>query len=197
MGLLRKFEEKVYSEHGEDGIIECAFNWIGCKSKTFLEMDVKSSKNNTRRLLDFGWSGMWCGKNVGFSHPKLKIIAFSGWWDIVSQLPTELDLVSTPMTEFWRLSASADFQIKPRILAIPFDGKAESFYEICKTLSCQDSGKDVDISHGLSMGKPKLPASYDLIECDSSGHCAFFIRSDIDGIPRHAMLTTFPHVVEL
>src|SRR5690242_500356 len=57
---LNKFEHKIYSQHGEDGIIREIFNRIGSTSNTFFEFGAGAgSESNTIALLVDGWSGWW------------------------------------------------------------------------------------------------------------------------------------------
>lgn len=58
---LGKFEKHIYSQNGEDGVIEEIFKRIGEKGKFFVEFGVEDGKqNNTRYLLEKkGWRGLW------------------------------------------------------------------------------------------------------------------------------------------
>lgn len=55
-----KVEYKVYSQWGDDGIIQYLINKLGIKNKTFVEFGVEDySEANTRFLLEFdNWSGL-------------------------------------------------------------------------------------------------------------------------------------------
>ncbi|HTJ62747.1 MAG TPA: hypothetical protein VL899_02970 [Alphaproteobacteria bacterium] len=51
---------QVYSQNGEDGYIAEIFNRIGRRDKYFVEFGVEDGlQNNTRFLLEQGWSGVW------------------------------------------------------------------------------------------------------------------------------------------
>jgi len=57
---LNHYEQRVFSQFGEDGIIAEIFRRIGPQSKTFLEIGVADgSENNSAFLLLQGWSGYW------------------------------------------------------------------------------------------------------------------------------------------
>ena len=51
---------KVYSQSDEDGILEEIFNRIGLTNRIFVEFGCETGlENNTRYLLEQGWSGLW------------------------------------------------------------------------------------------------------------------------------------------
>ncbi|GGK47145.1 hypothetical protein [Salinarimonas ramus] len=51
---------QVYSQNEEDGIIAEILGRIGVESRVFVEIGVGSGvENNTRLLLETGWSGLW------------------------------------------------------------------------------------------------------------------------------------------
>lgn len=56
---MNKYEKKVYSQNGEDGIIEEIFNRIGTTNKFFVEFGVSDGiECNTRLLRQKGWNGI-------------------------------------------------------------------------------------------------------------------------------------------
>ncbi len=57
---LNKFEFQVYSQNGEDGMIEEIFRRIGTTNKYFVEFGVENGlENNTLYLLLQDWKGSW------------------------------------------------------------------------------------------------------------------------------------------
>jgi len=44
MKLLKDYEYKIYSQFGEDGIIQTIFNVIGTASKRFIEIGIEDGK---------------------------------------------------------------------------------------------------------------------------------------------------------
>src|SRR3990167_5795057 len=58
---LNSFEKRVYSQNGEDGILEVVFDKIGTTNKYFVEFGVKDAQQcNTRFFKEFkGWQGLW------------------------------------------------------------------------------------------------------------------------------------------
>jgi len=57
---LNKYEYQVYSQNGEDGIIQEIFEKIGTTNKFFVEFGVESSLEcNSLFLLSQGWTGVY------------------------------------------------------------------------------------------------------------------------------------------
>jgi len=57
---IRNSEFKVFSQHGEDGILAYIFSDIGVTNKTFLEFGITDGREcNTANLsINFGWNGL-------------------------------------------------------------------------------------------------------------------------------------------
>jgi len=57
---LESRERKVFSQQGEDGVLEAIFEYIGTTDKYYVEFDAESGvETNTRYLLEQkGWSGL-------------------------------------------------------------------------------------------------------------------------------------------
>jgi hypothetical protein len=57
---LEWFGRKLYSQSDEDGIIAEIFRRIGTTIRVFVEFGAQTgAENNTRLLLEQGWSGLW------------------------------------------------------------------------------------------------------------------------------------------
>lgn len=57
---LEHYAHKIFSENGEDGMIQEIFRRIGTTNKKFVEFGVSGGiECNTHLLLHFGWSGLW------------------------------------------------------------------------------------------------------------------------------------------
>lgn len=57
---LNRFEYQVFSQNGEDGIINEIFSRIGYTNKFFIEFGVENGLEcNSTNLLYKGWSGLW------------------------------------------------------------------------------------------------------------------------------------------
>ena len=57
---LARHHAQLYSQNGEDGMIAEAFRRIGTQNRVFVEIGVENGQqNNTRLLLEQGWTGVW------------------------------------------------------------------------------------------------------------------------------------------
>ncbi len=57
---LSRYDAKVYSQNGEDGVLAEILRRIGVARGTFVEIGVEDGRQNvTRLLLESGWSGVW------------------------------------------------------------------------------------------------------------------------------------------
>lgn len=58
---LMNFEQRIFSQNGEDGVIREIFQRIGTTDRFFVEFGVQDgSECNSRNLLENeGWSGVW------------------------------------------------------------------------------------------------------------------------------------------
>lgn len=57
---LSRYRASMYSQNGEDGAIAEIFNRIGENTRFFVEIGAgDGQQNNTRFLLECGWSGIW------------------------------------------------------------------------------------------------------------------------------------------
>lgn len=70
MSNLNDYEKKIYSQHGEDGIIDYIFSKIGTTNKNFVEFGFTEGKgriefNSAHLLIDKGWEGILIDANKG------------------------------------------------------------------------------------------------------------------------------------
>jgi hypothetical protein len=58
---LNRFEKRIFSQNGEDGLIEAIFACLGTRSKTFVEFGVEDGRECNTALLTRmkGWSGAY------------------------------------------------------------------------------------------------------------------------------------------
>lgn len=135
---LTRFEKRVYSQHGEDGVIEEIFRWIGTAHRHFAEFGIEDgSENNTRALLEkHGWSGLWiegseshaAKASHSFSAFPIQVEnAFVTGQNITSlfrkcAVPSDLDLLSIDIdgNDFWALRAILR-EYSPRAIAVKYN----------------------------------------------------------------------------
>ena len=72
--FISKFEKKIYSQNGEDGVIENIFNDIGFTNKKFIEFGFHFNECNSRYLIEkYDFSGLFIDSNIPIPGEKHKI----------------------------------------------------------------------------------------------------------------------------
>lgn len=137
---LNRYEHKVFSQSGEDGIIAEVFRRIGTTNKVFVECAPGDGiENNTLYLLTVGWKGLWIERN-----PKhLRAISKNfmrrikeGHLSVAQQpavsenieslfrkasIPLEFDLLSLDIdgNDYWVWNSLAHY--RPRVITIEYN----------------------------------------------------------------------------
>jgi hypothetical protein len=197
---LNKFEHKIYSQHGEDGILREIFNRIGTTSKTFFEFGAGSgSENNTIALLIDGWKGWWIDGgdyiNVykdlfatsiaeGKLHIAKKMVTSHNINSIVKELsiPHEIDLISIDVDGndyyIWEaLSATS-----PRVVVIEYNAAYPPGMHFLQDESLMMwNGSNFYGSSLHTQNELAKKKGYTLVCCDLIGGNAFFVRNDLVG----------------
>lgn len=193
--ILSDREKKVYSQSGEDGIVEYIFEKIGTKNKIFAEIGVSAMtygiiENNTMNLLLNGWSGFWFDcldtvvpENCIFTKKLLTAETVAQTFESV-KVPRDLDLLSIDIDGNDYHVREALCQYTPRLCIMEyngcFDGSTE--YIMQKNNDYKWLGT-AQKDFGASLKSYTLQANrlgYDLVYCTSNGVNAFFVRKDIN-----------------
>jgi len=194
---VESYEKKVYSQNGEDGIIEYIFNSIGVTNKIAVEFGVNSSEHgaesNTRLLLDKGWKTFWIDtkENSGIHENCVSIQRFLTVDNIVDtfkelKIPIEFDLLSIDIDGNDYHIREALSEYKPRVYIIEYNGaiSADSEYVMPRNDNyVWNGGTDFGASL-LSYTKQADRLGYDLVYCNSNGVNSFFIKRDINPFPK-------------
>lgn len=70
---LENFGVKVFSQGDEDGVIAEIFRRVGVCHRTFIEFGAETGEqNNTRRLLESGWRGLWIEAQSEYARTLLR-----------------------------------------------------------------------------------------------------------------------------
>lgn len=195
---LNRFEHKIYSQHGEDGIIREIFRRIGVSSNTFFEFGAGAgSENNTIALLLDGWKGWWIDggdyvevyKNLfatsvekGDLVVSQNMISSKNINDVITELkvPAELDLISIDIDGNDYYVWQALTVIKPRVVVIEYNAAyppGMHFLQDESVASWNGSNFFGASLHTLNeLAKKK---GYTLVCCDLIGGNAFFVRDDL------------------
>ncbi|MES2764665.1 MAG: hypothetical protein V4642_02275 [Bacteroidota bacterium] len=197
---LNKYEFQVYSQNGEDGIIEEIFKRIGTTNKFFIEFGVDNGlENNTAYLLLKDWSGLWIDGNpnfistirekYGFLIDQKKLFvknAFINAENIESLFkeagaPQEFDLISIDIdqNDYWVWKGITNYN--PRVVVIEYNAlirpntKFVVEYDAAKMWN-QSMFHNASLQSLEILGKEK---GYSLVGCNFVGANAFFVRNDL------------------
>ena len=200
---LGRFERQIYSQGGEDGVLEEIFNRIGTTTnKHFVEFGVsQGTENNTAYLLMSGWKGLWLEgsekfyvsiqKNFaplienGFLVARNAFITAENIENYFKEnvVPSEPDLLSIDIdgNDYWIWKAITNY--KPRVLVIEYNsllGPTQLVVMPYKPDWVWD--RKMHFNSGLKayelLGKEK---GYSLVYCNIIGNNAFFVRNDVMG----------------
>lgn len=183
-GNINDWEMRVYSQNGEDGIIQYIFRKIGETNKYFVEFGAEDGREcNTRYLREKGWDGLWMDGNFKNTLVKKEIVTPENVEQLFNKykVPKEFDLLSIDIDsyDYWVWKAITHYN--PRVVVIEFN----STIPINKSLTVPYDPKfhwDSTNYFGASlkaMVKLSKIKHYQLVGCDSKGINAFFVREDV------------------
>lgn len=197
---LNRFEYQVFSQNGEDGIINEIFKRIGTTNRFFVEFGAEDGfENNTLNLLVKGWSGSWMEggeghvKNINtkfkdlIEKNRLKVfqafITKENIEDLLKkgQVPKELDLLSIDIdgNDYWVWQAIQKYQ--PRLVVIEYNSLFRPDTKWVMKYNPEHIWNQTCYA-GASLKSLELLGSqkgYKLVACDFLGVNAFFVRKDL------------------
>lgn len=197
---LNRHEYQVYSQNGEDGIIEAIFDRIGTTNRVFVEIGVQDGlESNSTWLLLKGWTGYWIEGNPQsvaaiqdrFSGPigkqQLKVqqcfITAENVETILQKngVPMEFDLLSIDIdgNDYWVWKAIERFN--PRVVVIEYNALFRSNVRWVMKYSPSHvwDGTSYFNSSLKSLGLLGESKGYCLVGCNFHGVNAFFVRRDL------------------
>ena len=197
---LTRYEFKVFSQAGEDGIISEIFNRIGTTNKFFVEFGVGNGlENNSAYLLVKGWQGYWIEGSERFCKSirqsfedllanqqltlKNTFITAANIEDLFREgnVPTELDLLSIDIdgNDYWVWQAITNY--RPRVVIVEYNAiyPPESSWVMQYNPSHQWKYNSHMGSSLKALEKLGHQQGYKLVGCSFSGVNAFFVREDL------------------
>lgn len=197
---INRYEFKVFSQAGEDGIISEIFNRIGTTNKFFVEFGVGNGlENNSTYLLVKGWQGYWIEGSERFCKSirqsfedllanqqltlKNTFITAANIEDLFREgnVPTELDLLSIDIdgNDYWVWQAITNY--RPRVVILEYNAiyPPESSWVMQYNPSHQWKYNSHMGSSLKALEKLGHQKGYKLIGCSFSGVNAFFVREDL------------------
>lgn len=192
---LNQYEYGVYSQGGDDGLIQEIFKRIK-HNKFFVEFGVGDGlENNTAFLLLSGWKGLWIeaseqhtksiegnpylGKNLTLIHKSVTSENIENLFES-GKVPKEFDLLSIDIdgNDIWVWQAIKNYS--PKVVVIEYNGaygkevsvsqKYKSDYSWARTKFFGSSLRAIQ-----KVGESK---GYTLVACNLLGNNAYFVRND-------------------
>lgn len=197
---LNRHEYQVFSQFGEDGIINEIFNRIGTTNQFFVEFGVENgTETNTTRLLLNGWSGLWiegdknhvdaiqksfegyiAPNNLCVLHSFITAENIEQLFEI-GNVPKEIDLLSIDIDRndyhIWKSIVN----YKPRVVVIEYNAiyRPGDYFVVPYDANATWDGSShfgASLQAYCNLGIEK---GYKLVGCTYSGVNAFFIREDL------------------
>lgn len=180
---LNLFERKVYSQNGEDGIIEYIFSKIKTTNKYFVEIGAgNGTENNSRYLKSKGWIGLQID---ALKAPGIKAHYVTAE-NIESLLrkyktPTTFDLLSIDIdgNDYWVWKAITSYH--PRVVVVEYNASIPPHQSVTIPYNPQFSW-DGSTFFGASLkALTKLAQSkgYQLVGTTTNGVNAFFVQQEL------------------
>ena len=178
------FERTIYSESGEDGIIEIIFYAIGTTNKFFVEIGVgDGSVCNTRYLLTKGWDGIMIDAKNNKPPVRKEFVNAENVNDIFKKynVPEVFDLLSIDIdfNDYWVWQALENYS--PRVVVIEYN----STHQITESKvvkydqKAMWDGTNYFGASLLALVKLAKIKGYTLVGCNNKGVNAFFVRDDL------------------
>jgi len=207
MNKINKFEKKIHSQNGEDGILEFIFSLIGTTNKSFIEFGfaTRNECNTAYLAIKKGWNGIlidansegikkskkFFKKNMGKNFNKIKILNYMINCENINKIfldhrtSFQIDLLSIDIdgNDYWIWKEISS--INPRVVVIEYNAHLGKEKALTVNYDPQFNVLEKHWSRcyfGASLNAlEKLGKSkgYYLVGCDSKGVNAFFIRNDL------------------
>jgi hypothetical protein len=196
---LTLFELSVFSQNGEDGVLQEILRRIGVKRPHFVEIGASSNESNCLLLADaFGWSGIFIDASEEETEalrrkyravPEVRIIQIlvtpENLQDTLRRelIGEEFDVLSIDVdgNDYWLWASLQEY--RPRVVIIEYNASQPHDTSVVQPNDSAKSWDGTD-SFGASLGALRLLAhekGYRLVHTDLSGTNAFFVREDLAG----------------
>ena len=192
---ITRYERHLYSQNGEDGILEALFAVIGTTNQYFVEFGASDAKEcNARYLAQHrGWRGLWMDADC--DHPHRAVRRETVTAENVEALfarygvPRTFDLLSIDIdgNDYWVWRAITAYE--PRVVVIEYNAMVplqESRVIPYDPLFRWDANTDFFGASLLALQRLGAQKGYALVGCDRSGTNAFFVRRTL--IPGRLLL---------
>lgn len=184
---LSCFEKKVFSQNGEDGVLEKIFQEVGTTSKYFVEFGTgDGSECNTRYLREVkNWKGLLLDYKYENQLINLHqcLITAENICEIFEkhQVPNEFDLLSVDIdgNDFYVLKAILE-KYRPRVIIAEYNSwfeiqdKIVPYHPYFKSDATNYWGVSITALYNLASKK-----GFSLVYAEDKGVNVFFVRNDV------------------
>lgn len=182
-------ERRVYSQNGEDGVLEKIFELTGVTNKYYIEFgayDGITASNIHNLRTNYGWFGLQL--DGGFENHELNLkqefLTAENVLDLFEkyQVPEEFDLISIDIdfNDFYLWNTICE-KYHPRVIVIeynathlPDEDKVVVYHPQFSGDGCNYFGASIKAFYNLGRSK-----GYSLVYADKGGVNLFFIRDDV------------------
>lgn len=195
---LTRYEAKVFSQFGEDGVIAELIRRVGAPGRYFVEFGTEDGQEtNCRALAEFhGWSGLFMEgdpekaqqlNDLWSSHDAVRTRQALVYPDNFNALldeenvPVEPDIVSIDVDSFEYFLWGA-LERRPRIMVLEYNGQLPLDRAVSVPYDKDFAWNGQDDYNGSSLGaleKQAAEKGYRLVHTTSNGVNAFFVREDL------------------
>jgi hypothetical protein len=198
---LTRYEHRVFSQNGEDGVLSELLRRVGVVNHWFVEFGIEMGvEGNCVFLADvMGWSGLFLeSQRDAFKelhrkysanpavHTKCALVRPDNIEQLFAEasVPTEPDVLSIDVdgNDYWIWQALTTYS--PRIVVIeynaqwPLHGRWVQPYDPDRAWQGTDNyGASLGALHSLGMEK-----GYRLVHTELTGVNAFFVRADLEAV---------------
>jgi len=183
---LNLFEQKIYSQNGEDGILKTIFYKIGTTNKFCVEFGVGGGGEcNTRYLIEKqGWNFLQMdSRGKSTSSIKKELITAENVNSIFKKykVPKQFDLLSIDIdfNDYWVWQAIQGYS--PRVVVIEYNASIPpTRSEVVRyDPHARWDGTNYFGASLLALEKLGKAKGYTLVACERRGVNAFFVRDDL------------------
>lgn len=199
---LGRYENQVFSQNGEDGIIQEIFNRIGTTNKYFIEFGVQNGLEcNSTNLLYKDWSGLWIEGSRDYCNSIsqcFKDLIDAGRLRIQNEFINAENIESLfdkggAIAEPDLLSIDIDYndyyiwkaitKYKPRVVIIEYNSifRPDTHFVVKYNPSRTWDGTSYFGASLLAYEQLGFEKGYCLVGCVFTGSNAFFVRNDLLG----------------
>ncbi len=193
-----RYERRVISQNGEDGVIAALLEMIGCTNREFVEFGAADGRENTCGFLALalGWSGLFIEADdhaharladLYRDRPDVRVMQALVTPSVMEhlfeqgQVPASPDVLSIDVdgNDAYLLQA---LERTPRILIVEYNASLPRDPDVQLTQPYSDAGWDGTAFFGASLGALEAIAArkgYRLVHTEFAGVNAFFLRDDV------------------